>query len=350
MVASRQAHPDESGGQEPLVAKELGAMHDALQLFHHYGVLGIPVVVFVKRMGVPVPALPLLLLAGARGAQDAGFALAAALAACAAAALGDALWFAAGRRYGRRMLALVCKLSISPDICIGRSELDFLRRGAATVLLAKFIPGVSGLAPPLAGALGMRAGKFTILNLAGTVGWVACGIAGGWLLHSQVARIVAALYELGALAVPATGVAVAAYAGWLVLRRLMLKRAALTSPKLTPGQVVEMARRGAQFQFVDARAPELAAHQRLPGALSAYGEAFSHDVARRDHDVVLVVYCDCADDVSAARTAAMLRTRGFTAYALAGGIRAWLGEGLPVEGSPGARALLAGARRQPTLR
>jgi membrane protein DedA with SNARE-associated domain/rhodanese-related sulfurtransferase len=307
-------------------------MDDVALLFHHHGVLGIVVVVFAKRMGVPVPAMPFLLLAGARGVHDGVFAVNAAIAACVAAVTADGIWFVAGHRFGRSMLALMCKLSISPDACIHRSELAFTRRGAVTVLLAKFIPGVAGLAPPLAGALGMSAGRFTALNLAGTMLWVGGGVAAGWLLHRQVTQIVTAVHRLGSLALPLFVVATGAYIAWLITRRALMTRAAMRTPRIDPRQVAGKIARGERLALVDVRGPKSTVRQRIPGAIHAF---LDHDLNEQlvgvGQGVQLVVYCDCPSDVSAARVAAMLRKRGLPAQVLAGGFASWLAAGLPVE-------------------
>jgi membrane protein DedA with SNARE-associated domain len=197
----------------------------AIQLFQTYGVAGIAVLVFAKRMGVPLPAMPFLLLAGARGAQEPLFALRAAAAACITCVMADQLWFAGGRRFGRRMLVLMCKLSIAPNTCIRRSELAFEDHGALTILLAKFIPGIAGLAPSLAGALRMPTWRFAALNSSGTVAWVAAGVGAGWLLNVQVWQVIGAMTALGSFGAPVVVVGLVAYLASLVIRRARVSRA-----------------------------------------------------------------------------------------------------------------------------
>lgn len=311
-------------------------MDDVALLFQRYGVPGIALIVFAKRMGVPVPAMPFLLLAGARGAHDAAFALHVALAVCAAAVVADALWFVAGRRFGRTMLALACKLSLSPDTCIHRSELAFARRGSGAVLLAKFIPGVAGLAPPLAGALGMPATRFNILNLAGTALWTGAGIAAGWVLHREVEQVVLLLQRLGAMALPIVIGALGAYVAWLAARRVLLARAALAAPRLEPHDVAEKIARGEAVVLVDVRGPQSSVDQRIPGAIHAFpDDRFGERLADTAPQAHLVVYCDCPNDVSAARAVAILRKQGWPAQVLAGGFAAWIAAGLPVEPASG---------------
>lgn len=316
-------------------------MTDAALLFHHYGELGIALIVFAKRMGIPVPALPFLLLAGAQGVRDPVFALNAAGGALAAAVVADGLWFVAGRRFGAGMLALVCKISLSPDTCIRKSELAFARRGSATVLLAKFIPGVAGLAPPLAGALGMSRARFTALNLAGTLLWVGGGVLAGVLLHRQVARIVATVADLGSLALPLFLLLAGAYLLWLSARRALMTLAALRMPRLSPLELAEKLARGERVLPVDVRGPGLV-QQRIPGAIHAFFDRESDGKAPViAQGVELVVYCDCPNDVTAARVATMLRKRGLPARVLTGGFPAWKAAGLPLEPAQPAAGLAA---------
>lgn len=195
-------------------------MDQLLPLLQAYGLLAFTLALFAKRMGVPVPALPLLLLAGARGAQDGLFALAALAAGSAAAVLADALWFFAGQRHGHAVLALACRISLSPGNCIRRTEVTFERYGVLAVLLAKFVPGVAGLAPPLAGALGMGRAPFFLLNAAGTVLWVGIGLGAGFVFHGQVGQLLRWLETMGPAALPLLALALAVYLAWLVLRRL----------------------------------------------------------------------------------------------------------------------------------
>jgi len=305
---------------------------DLTNLFHANVVLGIFLIVFAKRMGVPVPGLPFLMLAGARAANDALFALAILLTATLASVLADGLWFLAGRRHGRSVLALVCRIAIAPDTCIRKSELSFAKRGALTVVLAKFIPGVAGLAPPLAGALGMSSANFTVLNLAGTILWAGAGIGAGLVLHEQVAAFVQMLKDLGNQALPVLAGAIVAYIGWLALRRFLVTLAAVKAPRILPQQLAEQIERGDPLVVVDVRGPRLAKESRIPGAVHAESDqALLEDLATLPDNVRLVAYCDCPNDVSAARFVAKLRKQGWSAHVLAGGYLAWQAAGLPLQ-------------------
>ena len=314
-------------------------LNQAMGFFEAHGVLALFALLFAKRMGIPVPALPFLLLAGARGASDGVFALSALAAGSLAAVLADGIWFVAGRRYGRSVLALMCRISVSPGSCIRKSELAFARRGAMTVLLAKFIPGVAGLAPPLAGALGMRSGSFTALNGAGTVLWVGSGLAAGLVFHRQLMQAVRTLQDMGAAAVPWLLLAVAAYVAWLLVRRLLINAAAAKAPRLHPHELADKLSRGEQVMLVDVRGAGAESGPRIPGALHAFLDSAMFDgLPVLPEGMDLVTYCDCPNDISAARAALKLRKRGIPARVLAGGFPAWVAAGFPVETAAAADA------------
>lgn len=211
-------------------------MEQLLVYLQAYGVAAVALAVFAKRMGVPVPALPFLLLAGARGAQEPWFAWLAVAAAAGAGILADALWFEAGRRHGRAVLAIACRISVSPGSCIQRSELAFARHGGAAVLLGKFVPGLAGLAPPMAGALGMPAGRFFGLNAAGTLLWTASGVAAGILFHREVKLLLDTLQRMGSAALPLVLGAFAVYIGWRGVHRIVAAKRARGAAALDAGQ------------------------------------------------------------------------------------------------------------------
>src|SRR5690348_13169836 len=121
--------------------------------------------VFLEAIGLPLPAALALLIAGgasARGPLDTFYALGGAFAAMIA---GDSLMYVLGRHTGWWLLGLVCPISLSPESCILRSADSFYRRGRAILLVAKFIPGINTMAPPLAGCMNMRFRQFIGLDL-----------------------------------------------------------------------------------------------------------------------------------------------------------------------------------------
>jgi membrane protein DedA with SNARE-associated domain len=188
-------------------------------LFAEHGLAAVFICVLLEQLGAPVPALPLLLLAGARAAAEEAFAWRALGLATAACMIADTSWYFAGRRYGRPVLSLLCRASLTPDSCIEKTELSFARRAFLTVLVSKFIPGVSTLAPPLAGAMRMSLGAFLLIDLAGALLWIGSALTLGWLLRDQLEQVTGLLMDLGTKALLGLVVLLAVYIAWKVLRR-----------------------------------------------------------------------------------------------------------------------------------
>jgi membrane protein DedA with SNARE-associated domain/rhodanese-related sulfurtransferase len=308
---------------------------DALtSLFAEHGLLAVFAAVLVEQLGAPVPALPFLLLAGVAAAGDGILALKALAVATLASTLADGLWFYAGRRYGRRVLALLCKVSISPDTCVRQSELNFARRGVATLVIAKFVPGLSTLASPLAGALGMRTSSFILFNLAGTILWAGSGIAGGLIFHDQIEALLRALGKLGDIAMPFMGAVLVFYVAWRAWRRRREAQANARLPRLQPDDLSQLINSGTGYTLLDVRgaAVALPGQERIPG--SRHIEIRDIETALLDDwpvDVELVTYCACPNDASAVKAAHLLTQRGFSVRVLNGGIDAWVESGHPVE-------------------
>lgn len=300
------------------------------ELFSRHGLLAVAVAVLLHQLGAPLPSTPLLLLLGAESASRDGFALRAFGTVTGAAMVANALWFWAGRRLGRRVLAALCRISISPDSCVRQNEVSFARRGVLTLLIAKFVPGLSMLAPPLAGALGMSTGRFLAWNLLGSALWTGAGLAAGWAFHAQIDALLRELSQLGSAAI-ALGVAVvAAYLGWRLWRRSAVRRELNRLERLDPAEVAALRQQGCQVIFVDVRGGPR--DSRLPGArhldLGALG---GPAVAGWPPEAEFVTYCACPNDVSAARAAQWLKSQGYQARVLRGGIDAWQQAGLSLE-------------------
>src|SRR5205085_1615211 len=84
-----------------------------------------------------------------------------------AAVAADSIWYQLGRRKGIKILQLLCEISLEPDSCVRRTEGVFSKQGARSLLLAKFLPGLSTVAPPLAGIFHMRPRRFLFFDALG---------------------------------------------------------------------------------------------------------------------------------------------------------------------------------------
>lgn len=160
-------------------------MDDLSQLLREWGPLAVFCVVLTEQLGAPLPTLPLLLLAGALAGNAGRLGGHEILAATAGSLVGAWVWFLLGRRYGGRVLGLLCKVSLSPDACVRQTELAFEKRGPLALVIARFVPGLALLAPPVAGGVGMSNGAFVAWQgLAATL-YALAGIGGGVLFYEQ---------------------------------------------------------------------------------------------------------------------------------------------------------------------
>src|SRR5882672_8679002 len=168
----------------------------------------------LHEVGVPLPLTPVVLVAGAATVAGGTHPLLLIAVVVAGMLAGNAAWFAAGRRYGSGVLKLLCRLSLSPDTCVRRTEDAFTRWGWSSLILGRFIPGVSLVAPPLAGALGMSWGKFVALSTASAAIWATAAVGAGILLHAQVGAVINVVGAFGLEALAVIALLLAAYVAW----------------------------------------------------------------------------------------------------------------------------------------
>jgi membrane protein DedA with SNARE-associated domain/rhodanese-related sulfurtransferase len=295
------------------------------------------VATFLARVGLPVPASPLLVVAGALAAIAQPVLLVGMVAASwLANLLGDAVWFYAGRLYGYRFMRLLCKISISPDSCVRSSETLIGRWGGMSLVLAKFVPGVSVIAPPMAGALGMSSWRFVAFDTAAAFLWTGIFIALGWVFRGQIQAVLDALSEVGSFAIVVIVVLLAAMLAWRYWRRRTFMR--LTGmPRVTVGELLTMMGGEPPPIVIDVRgeAGVQVDPRRIPGALPIALKDIQQrrvELPFEGADREIVLYCSCPNEVSAALGAQALASRGLKrARPLAGGLEAWVEAGHPTQ-------------------
>jgi membrane protein DedA with SNARE-associated domain len=267
-------------------------MDAILRFVDLHGVPVVLVVVFLDQIGFPIPSVPVLLMLGAlagAGRIDPFAALAAALSGSVAA---DVAWFELGRRRGTKVLASLCRLSLEPDTCVGRTQDLFARHGVKSLLVAKFVPGFDTVAPPLAGMLGVRLGQFVAWTAAGAALWLGVFGGAGYLLSDRIAELAAGAERMTGTIGWTVLALFAAYLGWKFAERQRVLRT-LRMARITPEELHEMIVAGRDPVVVDARgatALELLPFV-IPGArLITFEEIGArHGEIPRDRDVV--VYC-----------------------------------------------------------
>ena len=257
---------------------------------HGYAVLfGI---VLLEQAGLPLPALPVLLAMGALVATG-HFNLWASLAVVVSASLvSDLAWFELGRRHGARMLALLCRISLEPDSCVRRTENALAAGGARALLFAKFVPGLSTAAPPVAGMLRMGLLRFVLWDVAGAILWAGSLMAVGYVFSSQLERVAEFLALLGSRLVAAIAIALLGY----ITVKYLERRRFLRDLAVARISVEELRRRideGEDIVVVDLRhSMEFEAEPAMvPGAIHLLPDELDtrHHEIPRDREVVL--YC-----------------------------------------------------------
>jgi membrane protein DedA with SNARE-associated domain len=245
--------------------------------------------VLLEQMGLPIPAAPLLIAAGAlarAGKMNLTFAVALAFI---AVILADLFWYSLGRYRGGRILKLLCRISLEPDSCVRRTENLFVRRGVHALLVAKFIPGLNTAAPSLAGIFRMPVRRFMIYDSLGGLFWVVTVTSLGLIFSDQLEQI--ALRWGGWLVAVLAG-SLAAYVLWkFIQRRRFIRR--LRIARITPKELMDKLTAKENISIVDLRQPmDIEAFpQMIPGALRIAMEEIEerHGEIPRDRDVVL--YC-----------------------------------------------------------
>lgn len=307
----------------------------ALSFFMQYGYVILFTWVLVEQIGVPIPSAPLLITAGTLSAThkiNLPFALLAIVLGC---LVSDTTWYFMGKRYGGVVVRLLCRLSMESNTCVKKTEGYFTRNGERALLVAKFIPGLSTVAPPIAGQTNMPLHLFLAYDAAGSLLWALAFTLGGrffgdFLKHSNIVSSVS--HSAGVLFI-------LLLIGFLIYRftrqRAFIKE--MRTARLEPNDLKNMLDNGQQIYIVDLRHPldYLPDPRTLPGAvLLTPDKLVEHtDSIPRDRDVVL--FCTCPSEATAAKMALTLRKAGiFRVRPLRGGFDEWKRLGYPLEAIP----------------
>jgi membrane protein DedA with SNARE-associated domain/rhodanese-related sulfurtransferase len=297
-----------------------------------YGLIIVFANVLVDQIGLPVPAVPTLVVAGAIAA-DGGlpliplFALAV-LACC----IADSLWYLIGQVYGIRVLKLLCRISLEPDSCVSQTQTRFESWGVNSLVIAKFIPGLAIIAPPLAGALRIGWPRFIVLTIASGVLWVGFALAAGMLFKTQIAAVLANLDAFGSTAALIIGAALALYLLYKWWERERFYRS-LRMARIDVADLYDIMQAGAKPIVVDVRSATARSldPRGIPGALFIPMENVAMHLADLPRDADIILYCACPSEATAARVAQLLIKHGFNKVRpLHGGLDAWVAAGYAV--------------------
>lgn len=259
-------------------------------LRHGYTVLF--VWILLEQAGLPIPSIPLLLAAGAlAGTGRMNLAIVIALP-VAAALTSDVFWFEIGRRRGSRVLRWICRISLEPDSCVRRTEDIYVRNGARSLLVAKFIPGLNSVASPLAGIFHLRLERFLFFDTLGCLFWAGSITGLGFVFSDQLEDVAAYAVRLGISLVSLLVGGLGAYIGWKYIQRKRFLRE-LRVARITPEELKRELDSGVPVQIVDLRhSLDFEADPAvIPGALHVDPADVEqdHEKISRDRDIVL--YC-----------------------------------------------------------
>ena len=297
-------------------------MDATIQFLTQHGTIMLFLIVLAEQVGLPIPALPILIAAGALVGTDQMNLATAVGVSILAALLGDQVWFELGRRRGRQVLGWLCRISFEPLSCVRRTEAFFARHGVLSLMVAKFIPGWSTIAPPLAGIMGLRLSHYFLYNGIGVVLWVGFGIGLGMAFSNQLELALAMAANLGpTVALTFIGTVI----GYIAYKAMHHARVERLIPRLTARQLAEKIATGEDPFIIDLR-PH-GDQEDIPGIPGSITLSLDEVLAKRhdlpyDRDVVL--YCACPRDATSVQAAWRLREAGFTrVWPLTGGVEAW---------------------------
>lgn len=269
-------------------------MERIVALITEHGAAVVFIVAFLEQIGAPVPAIPVLIVAGALAAGTDLATIPQLLALTVAGALlADTIWYLLGGRYGYRVLGVLCRISLSPDSCVRKTESFFDRWGYFSLVFSKFVPGFSLIAPPLAGAV-PRASfmKFLAYDFAGAVVWGGTALLIGVIFRNAIDRVIERLESFGGWAVMLLALALGLYLlfKWWERRRFYSK---LRMARISAGDLRERMQLGTPLVVLDVRSR--GAHKAdpvtIPGARVVPPDEIEAALRDLDSRSEIVLYC-----------------------------------------------------------
>jgi hypothetical protein len=206
--------------------------------------------------------------------------------------MGDVPWYIAGRRYGYRVLRTLCRISVEPDTCVKQTENIFSRWGPISLVFAKYVPGFSTVAPPLAGTMRLRVTTFVLYSAAAAMLWALLPVLAGFFFYREVDRVLAGLETMGRSALAVVGAIVLTYIAAKIVQRYLLLRF-LRMVRITVPALRHMLDSGPRPVILDVRSPlaREAEPRRIPGAVTVELDGVDGISARFPPDRDIVVYC-----------------------------------------------------------
>ena len=310
-------------------------MNTLLQLTYS----GLFLAVLGQQVGLPIPSVVFLMAAGAlaaRGSMNPAIILLSGVLGCLA---GDGIWYWIGRRWGSKAMRLICRFSADPRGCTEHAQQNFRRYGLRSLCVAKFVPGLDAVMPPIAGAEGVPLARFLALDTVGSFLWSACYAGLGYVFSNQLQMAIRWVQHCGTTLAIAIGVPIVLYAGWrgLTLMRMILE---LRQRRISPPMLARNLKSDRKVAVLDLANFEDGGDsenvEAIPGAFVVDPSVLQKltQLAVPD-DVKIILYCPSGSDTVSARAAVELKRIGVDkVWVLEGGLKAWREHGLPVSQFP----------------
>ena len=267
-------------------------MEELRQLLSQHGLSLVFLNVLLAQLGLPLPAVPMLIVAGALVAEGTLHVVPLAIVVVVASLLGDVPWYLAGKRYGYRVLRTLCRISVEPDSCVKQTENIFTRWGPPSLVLAKYIPGFSTMAPPLAGTMRLGLAPFIAYSAAAALLWAAAPVTAGFFFAREVEWVLERISAMGTGALLILALVVAAYIAVKMIERHLLVRF-LRMVRISASELRQMIDSGAEPVILDARSPLArdAEPRRIAGAVTVDEDELEAFAGRVPPDRDVVIYC-----------------------------------------------------------
>ena len=267
-------------------------MDGAIGVLVRYGYVVVFGSVLAEQIGLPIPAVPFLLAAGGLAGASRLDPVVLLASAGIASLLADTVWYWIGRTQGARVLGWLCRISLEPDSCVRRTQRIFVSRGARSLLVAKFVPGFSTIAPPLTGIIRMPFREFLVVSGLGGVLWAGAFVAVGWVFSQQLELAAEYALRFGRWSLAGLAAAIAGYIAWKYVGRQRFLRQ-IRIARISPEELKRRLDEGVDMLVVDVRdrldfeaEPSI-----IPGALHLTLEELEdrHHEIPREREIVL--YC-----------------------------------------------------------
>src|SRR5262245_39053595 len=194
-------------------------MEALIQIIETYGLWVVFISVLLDQGGLPTPSYAPMIVTAALAADAHESLWPIVLVGSLAALVADVAWFAGGRRYGAQLLRLMCRISLSPDSCVGTTRRIYEKFGAPSLMLAKYIPGFAAVSTTLAGQAGTSWPRFLVFDFLGAVLWASGAVILGAVFHEAVEALLNTLEDLGHVAVVLLLVALALFLAYKLWQR-----------------------------------------------------------------------------------------------------------------------------------